>query len=94
MRLCRWEEVTEGQEVGRPLSKSIQAEPFVKRRNQVTANENEFEVFIKRQGVSLPFSKEGTVGHGTGSWARSQEATEAMTSLGAIYAKDCCKNFA
>lgn len=59
MRPCGWEEATEGREVARPLSESIQADLFMKRRNQVTANENEFEVFMKRQGVSVPFSKEG-----------------------------------
>lgn len=36
-----------------------ETEPLVKRRNQVTANENESEVFLKRQGVSVPCSKEG-----------------------------------
>lgn len=52
MRLCGWEKA----EVGRTPPET---EPLVKRRNQVTANENESEVFLKRQGVSVPCSKEG-----------------------------------
>lgn len=72
------------------------------RRNQVTMNVNEFEGFIKRQGVSVPSSKKGS--SKAWSWRLGQTAGNhrGYNNLGiysnysgkywAIHANDCRKN--